>query len=89
VLRAAGFGELAAIAACAAICAGASDNSSSPVSGFTWCACIGGNGSIGGGWLMTSTRMSWAATASRRRVSSVSNRLKASDLYSFSGSRWP
>ena len=53
------------------------------------CASMGGSvrdDSAGCG--MISTRMSCAVTASRRCWLMVSKRLKASDLYSLSGSRW-
>ena len=72
--------------------ASASAISSSPVDGSTWCACIDGRlggGCSAGGACTISTRISWAVTASRRFWIIASNSVKASDLYSLSGSRWP
>src|SRR5579885_455392 len=70
------------------VASGICGTSSSPVTGSTWCACIGGASGCGG-WLMISTRINCDATVSRNLFKSVSKSWKASDLYSFSGSRWP
>ena len=76
-----------------ALAAGASETlanamSSSPVFGLSLCASIcGSSGCSSGGTI--STRISCAVTASRRCAIIASNRLKASDLYSCNGSRWP
>src|SRR5581483_3389636 len=66
----------------------ANGTSSSPVIGSSLCASIGGSccGCSGG---TISTRISCAVTASRKCEISPSNSVKASALYSLSGSRWP
>src|SRR6202011_1694991 len=77
-----------------AVAAGTSEapanaSSSSPVLGSNLWASIGGNTGCccSGGTI--STRINCAVTASRKCAIIASNRLKASDLYSCSGSRWP
>src|SRR4051812_18646162 len=62
--------------------------SSSPVFGSSLCASIAGSGCCSSGGTI-STRINCAVTASRRCAVIASYRLKASDLYSCNGSRWP
>ncbi|MNX88281.1 hypothetical protein D3C86_1202440 [compost metagenome] len=61
----------------------------SPVPGFRWISWNSGISMAGGASKRNSTVISQRVTLWRRSCSSVSNRLKASVLYSFSGSRWP
>src|SRR5258705_2172267 len=86
----AGFlGSRSAAADCGTSDAPANASASSPVFGSNLCASIGGSGSGGCSGGTISTRINCAVTASRRCAIMVSNRLKASDLYSCNGSRWP
>src|SRR3954467_5257151 len=86
----AGFcGSRSAAPDCGTNDAPANASAASPVFGSNLCASIGGSTGCCSSGGTISTRINCAVTASRKCAIMVSNRLKASDLYSCNGSRWP